>query len=487
MHVKALVLAAALFATAFAVLPAASMPASAATTYLSQNLTVSAGPTDAFGGGDYRFIEFGTPATGTDAAFGVVWGNATRANNVYIVAIKARYLGIGQVYWSNGTRIIANKPVKIYTIYAAQLQDILEYKDVTLDGVANYSRTYNQTAGKWSNYAFTTDVGYKLTNLSANWVPGTVTPYNDTANRYRTWDFNLTATNLAYYNITSHAKLTGALPEVRFTFHLNASLVQDTDVSFPQWNITVGQVAGHYVLSSVVAMPDLTLPSVKTVHYDVKFDQLISGWSYANQNNNPATRRLLLEIGSIVANYVPADVLAGWRLLHDLNDEGNATYTTPQGPESADNTTGPYSTPHVFASPNLNFGGARTQIAKFLWVSNSTVDNVTQPVVGQVVGGWAFAILDANGLYYGFVMLLGLNYVGGTTIVHDPSVTSDVVTDLQLPSAPGGGTTGPTGNGLFVAAVLGIVILVILALVALLLIQRRKKEEPPAPPTPPAP
>src|SRR5512136_2260023 len=177
---RAFTLLVAILLTVSALAFLATVPlAQAATTNLSGQLTESAGSTAAFGGGDYRFIQFGN-----DSAFGVVWGNATHANNIYVVAVKARYLGVGQAYWANGTRLVANQPIKVYTIYAAQLQNLTEYRDNTNDGVANYTRTYNYTSHSWTNYNFTTDVGYKFVNLSTNWAPSPVTRV--TASTYRT-------------------------------------------------------------------------------------------------------------------------------------------------------------------------------------------------------------------------------------------------------------------------------------------------------------
>ncbi len=477
MRAITLLVAALLTVSAFAFL-ATAPAAQAATTNLSGQLIESAGSTTAFGGGDYRFVQFGN-----DSAFGVVWGNATHANNIYVVAIKARYLGVGQAYWANGTSFVANQPIKVYTVYAAQLQNITEYRDNTNDGVANYTRTYNSTTGTWSNYAFTGDVGYKFVNLSTNWVPSPVTRV--TQPTYRTWSFSLNATNLAYYNITNKKKLPGTPPIVNYTFHLNASLVQDTNVSVPQWNVTVSRVLGHDVITNVVRMQDLVLASVKTVHYDLKWDQYISGWTYDARDNNPAQRRLLLEVGTIVANYIPPAVVAGWNLLvHHLGDDGTGSYEATSGNETVDNSTGAYTSPHVFKSPSLDFGGNWTRIARFLWSSNDTVDGANSTVLGQVEGGWRFFYADARGLYYGFVLLVGLNYQGGGTIVHDPTVSADVMTDLQFPKASTTPTvTPPAGYG---ALVVGIVILLVLVLVALALIVRsRRKQEPPIPPAQP--
>ena len=270
---------------------------------------------------------------------------------------------------------------------------------------------------------------------------------------------------------------------MNYTFHLNASLVQDTNVSVPQWNVTVTRILGREVVTSVVRLQDLVLDSVKTVHYTVKWDQLISGWVYDNRNNNPALRRLLLEVGSIVVNYVPAGVVEGWRLLvHQLGDDGRATYSTSAGNQTVDNTTGAYGGPRVFTSPNLEFGGDWTRIARFLWSSNDTVDGADSTVLGQVEGAWGFFYVDPRCAFYGFVMLVGLNYLGGTTIVHDPTVTADVMTDFEYPSAstPPGGTTSPANFG---AVIVGIVLIVVLVLVAYAMIVRgRKKQGPPAQP-----
>ncbi|MDQ1372614.1 MAG: hypothetical protein QG582_1532, partial [Candidatus Thermoplasmatota archaeon] len=58
------------------------------------------GVTEILGGGDHFFVKFGT-----DAVFGVVWGTEGDENAVYFVAIKARYLGLAQVYNNDGEKI----------------------------------------------------------------------------------------------------------------------------------------------------------------------------------------------------------------------------------------------------------------------------------------------------------------------------------------------------------------------------------------------
>jgi len=117
------------------------------------------------------------------------------------------------------------------------------------------------------------------------------------------------------------------------------------------------------------------------------------------------------------------------------------------------------------------------------------VDNTTQPVYGQIEGGFAFlAVGEGGSVFGGFVLLIGLNFAGGNEVIHDPTVTSDVTTDLQF-SAPG---ALPPERSILGAVILGIVAIVAIALLAYLILTRRNKEEPPerppaSPPSPPEP
>jgi len=64
---------------------------------VNERLVEDIRPSDLLGGGDKVFVRFGA-----DAAFGVLWGNATNPNHVYMVALKARYLGVAQVVDESG-------------------------------------------------------------------------------------------------------------------------------------------------------------------------------------------------------------------------------------------------------------------------------------------------------------------------------------------------------------------------------------------------
>jgi len=127
-------------------------------------------------------------------------------------------------------------------------------------------------------------------------------------------------------------------------------------------------------------------------------------------------------------------------------------------------------------SPSVDFGGTWTRIARLVWVTNAVVDGAPSLVYGQIVSGVRFAGIGENGnAFVGFALLAGLSFQGGATIVHDPSVMTDVQADLQLP--------GSAGSGILTAAIVAAVAVVAaVLLIVVLLTRRRKRAVPPPPP-----
>src|SRR5256712_6845853 len=181
-------------------------------------------------------------------------------------------------------------------------------------------------------------------------------------------------------------------------------------------------------------MADLTV-SGKVVHYDLKWDQDIEGWTYGAGNTAGVRSRILLEPGAVVGNLVPAPVVDAWFLTRA---SGTAEFNSTAGARSANDTTGTYATVQRLQTPNIDFAGNWTRIARLLWAGNSIVDGVVQPVYGQVVAGVRIrAIGEQGNAFVGFVLLAGLSFRGGASIVHDPTVSTAIQADLQLPGGPG--------------------------------------------------
>ena len=471
MHAKAILLVLCLLATAMAAIFAA--PMSRAATLINGQLVEESGPTSVLGGGDHVFVRFGS-----DAAFGVVYGTTANPNNVYIVAIKARYLGVAQVADTQNRTIAENRPIKIYTLYAVKLDSIIEFRDTNRNNVADYGRLYNSTTGRFSDYFNRLDTLYKKVDLRTNWTRDTIQQSSDSTNR--TWTFNLTAGNLSYANVANHTGSTALpLPTVRFTFHLNASLEEVNNATVPQWRVTVDTAGGRNDVVNLTRMANLVV-SGKAVHYDLKWDQSISGWSYDGANTG-TRRRLFLELGAVVGNLIPAALVDAWfdaRAMGRFGETGTASFNSTVGAERANDTTGPYLVVRRLTSPSVDFGGNSTRIARLVWVSNAVVDGAPSVVYGQIVSGVRFASIGENGnAFVGFALLAGLSFQGGATIVHDPTVTTDVQADLQLPASP--------GSGLLTAAIVAAVAVVAAVLLIVLLLTRRRKRKQAVPPPPP--
>jgi hypothetical protein len=475
MHIKAILIASCLLIVAL--MAVFTSPPVGAATYINDQLVEERGDTAILGGGGHVFVRFGR-----DAAFGIVYGTTANPNNIYVVAIKARYLGVGQVVDSQGRSIIENRAIKVYTLYAMKLDSIVEFRDGNGNNVADYFRAYNSTTGKFSNYyarPASGDTLYKRVDLNTNWTLGSINRTSGTG--YRSWTFNLSAQNLSYSAVANY---TGGLPAVplplvQFTFHLNASLQQVTNVSVPQWKVTV---SGGNAIASVTRMTDL-LVSGKAAHYDLKWDQDIEGWTFAAGNNAGNARRLLLEVGAVVGNIIPAALADQWldnHVLGRMREAGTAQFNTTTGAATANGTTGIYGVVQRLQTPNVDFGGNWTRIGRYVWTANSVVDGTNRPVYGQIVAGQRFTGIGESGdRFIGFVLLAGLSFRGGASVMHDPSVTTDIQADLQLPASPA------SPSALIIALVGAVVVIAALLLIAILVARRRRREELPPPPPPP--
>jgi hypothetical protein len=317
-------------------------------------------------------------------------------------------------------------------------------------------------------------------SLSTSWTRSAIQRSNGT--EWRSWEFNLSASNLPYAPVANYSgSLAGPFPTVTFTFHLNASLEQVTNATVPQWKVTVGTNGSRYYVTDLSRLQNLTV-SGKVVHYDLKWDQEIKGWSYSN--GNPAgARRLLLELHSIVGNLIPAPIVDTWleaRTVSRAGEAGTARFDTPSGIRTANDTTGGYPGVQPLRSPYLDFEGSWTRIGRLDWVTNSTVDGSTQPLYAQVLGGWRVRAIGENGnAFTGFVILAGMSFRGGADIVHEPTVTTDVEADLDLPGAP---PLGGLGGLLLLAGVAAVAIVAVLLLLLLVILPRRRRGAPPAVP-----
>jgi len=421
----------------------------------TDKLTTEEGTTTDLGGGDYFFVKFGT-----DAAFGIVWGTEETQNNVYFVAVKARYLGMAQVYDVEGKLVEGNRTVKIYTLYTVKLADMLEFDDLNDNGLLPYHRVY-------SNYNFTgeyvsTEPIYKQVDFKTAWDKST-TQYEET-DESREWSFDLTAKDLAYDYINSSADTDvgdNKLNNFTLTFHLEANMMQYDNVSLPQWRITVqrGPLGNAWWFTDADRLDDIQV-SGKVFTYNMKWDQMIEGWDYDPSNANPA---LLMEVESLVGNWIPTGV-ATWmnmNMVRAMNENGYMYCREVSGDLDVDDSTGVLTTPKTLTTPRLTFGGEKTRIGALEWVSNVTVDSVQAQVHAQVMAGVPVWAMARNGaMFAGFAVLSAMTFPGGNMIVHDPTFSSEALVDVE-DSDPGlGGLVLMIGIGAALIIVIAVVLVV---------------------------
>ena len=424
-------------------------PASAAT-IVNEELTTSEGATDLLGGGDHFFVKFGT-----DAAFGIVWGTNETENNVYFVALKAKYLGFAQVYDKQGNIVEENHTIKIWTLYAVKLSSLLEFNDLNQDGALDYTRTYDEATEKYTSYVATEPL-YKKVDLKTAWdaSPVEYTEADDTKH----WSFDLTAANESYQLLDA-----GAAPAVgddmlnqfKLTFNLEAKAVQVDNAELPQWKLTVttGPLGKTWV-TDAERMQNIQVNG-DVVRYGVKWDQEIQGWDFDTVNANPM---LMLEFESLVGNSFPAAWM-GAAMLQYMNAVSVMNCASVEGNLTVNETTGDLERPKQLIQTRLTFTAGWTSVGNLTWVDDATVDGEPALVRAQVMAAHRVLGLSADGkVFVGFVALGGMSFPGGSLIIHDPTFTTDALVNVD--------TTTKTLPVFMIGLVLGVVVIIGVAVVA---------------------
>lgn len=440
--------------------------ASAATTDRTSQITTEVGPTSDLGGGDHFLVKFGS-----DAAFGILWGNETNHNNIYFVSYVSRYLGYINVDYPNGS-VISKQPLKIYTLYAVQLDRLIEYNDSDGNGVLSYS--------PFAGTVFSDLLGlgheqiYKGVNLDTAWT-GSNWQNGTEVNGNLTWSFTLTATNLSYsynprYDASKDMSGDNMLNSISLTFHLTASTKHEDNLAIPQWNVTMTRgLFGQPKFSDLDRSNDLNV-SGNVTNYQVKWSKDIEGWDFDSQDANPT---IMAEYHVLVVNYIPPRV-TGLMALAECQKMiaatgDNGTMTADNGALDGSSNIAAFS----LHTPRLTFGGPTTRIGLFEWVQNCTVDGRTENATGQVTALMPFNVHYRGNEFYGFIASVGISYPGGSSIVQDPDISSQALTDVALSTNSGGG--GGEARSPFSGLAIGLMLVVVVAVVLAILIASRRK------------
>lgn len=397
------------------------------------------GATEAYGGGNYYLIAFGTQKTGLDAAFGVIWGTEENPNSIMPFAVQARYLGVAQVYDDNGNVIEENYPIKVYTFYGLKLETILEFNDTNGDGICNFIR--DPDAAWWQSKWEHEPIYNKRIDLNTAWTVSKVSSSENKSTQEKSWQFTLTAINQAYKRLRLQRPLDegaegNVLEKLEFTFHLRAKLVEVDGIPVPQFNVTItddpdleDEAAAWPVLSSE-RMEDKMYTGKKAL-YGIKWDHEIDGWDFNPNNQN---KSLLMEFRAVLGNFIPATTTHWFRaqFMQRLGEDGRARYRNENGMWVNSTADDPEPLAPRRVRNRIEFEGNWSKVGRFTWASNVTVDGQEKEMYAQVQAGIPFALPGRYGrLYSGFALIGGLSYPGGDSIYHDPGIEGEMTFDIS--------------------------------------------------------
>ena len=402
----------------------AMVSASAEDTDMYKRVAVERGKTDLLGGGESVFLKFGN----WDAAFGILWGTNETPNNLYILVVQARYVGMADAYDKNGAKIGGNIPLKVYTMYVVKLEDIFEFNDTNGNGIADYYLRSGDGI-RYGDYVAHEPV-YKGVSLKTAWSASNAKVADDPVNKTRTYQITITAENMLYFRV-GNVSTAGELNKLEFTFHLRAGVMHVDNATLPHFDLTCEKgYGGHrYGIVNAKYTGQVTV-SGDVGKYAVKWDHLIEGWDFDPSNTN---KSLVMEFHALVGNFVSDEMLDLAAAMKRTGDSGEARYSTDTSAgtvsEDSSGTTWP-STPQRrigIKMPRIDFEGNWTRIARFTWTSSVDVDGQEKQMYAQIQGGRRVILTGPQGLFAGFGVLGGLSYPGGDRIYHDPGVDSEIL------------------------------------------------------------
>ncbi|MEM3395994.1 MAG: hypothetical protein QW620_00595 [Thermoplasmata archaeon] len=326
-----------------------------------------------------------------DITFGVLFGDEHHNNSVIVYTSTTRYFGGAELYDTNGN-YLGKRGIPITTICAQRFDYLGEFQRASSDQL------------------FSPIERIKGTNLNGSWEFGNLTKVIDNASRSAEISFTLSRYNLTYTHLNSETPA-GVLEKISLTFHLHLSIENKTITDVPWYKVTVDRRDNNKIVDSEFLRYENYSSGV--VNGSFKYDHLIEGWDFA-------TNKSALAMGTtiVVLNYVHNKV-AEW--LHAEYGRMGAN----AGNESiANESTGPTS-PRAITRDAIAFKDNWQRIGVFRWVNNVTVDGVEKPMLFQVHAWERLAFQYANGHLRGFGVKGAFLYPQGTTIYHDPGLSTE--------------------------------------------------------------
>lgn len=385
------------------------------------------------GGGE--FIGIHNPDN--DAMIGVLYGTEENPNNVYIVSVFTRYLGVADIYGENGVELASDRPIPVRTLYAQRFETLYEFADMNDDGVWDSRRVEGQQYGQHQSpdeENMTMEPVFKKVPLKTSWEPSEMVK-KDHGNGSVEWSLVLAAKDLAYRApiLGSTLRRVGTLETVQLTFHLYVQRRNVTRDDIPSYRVEVKRgVLGGYTIGDT-ERTEYRSHNGTALSAKVKYDHSIVGWDFSARNPSP---HLLLSTEVLFLNGASPRVSQFLRYMREDDFEGNGTidYTTPSGEQwirernalegSGEDPVVSQSSvrPSLVQKNRLGIADNWQRVGQLRWVSNVTVDGEEDNMFFQIYFARAFRGVNANGaMFSGMGVVGGFSYPGGSNIYHDPT------------------------------------------------------------------
>ena len=419
-------------------------PATARAEVLSieEHLTVEAGSTSEWEGGDYVAINM---TKGDSLAwFGVIYGNETHPNCPTLVTAYVRFLGGAEVRNEDGAIMVPAMGIPVLTVYVQKLFALIEFSDDgylrpmenDVVGAGNGLLAFEPLGGSLTDFALgSVEPVHKLLELNGTWERSEIEETRTLGTTEKEWQFTLSQKNQLYDKIWDNEgavdddgsrpgeERDGKLNEAAFTFHVGTRL-DKYNVSVPWY--TVGWKDGGVISSSEAEPRTYEGTSLTT---ELKFDHALKGWDYARDDN-----LLMLETGTVFATFIP-EFVQSWLDLQFVNATGQdaagiaelETFTggeqdilaTDDIPEGS----------HQIVKDSITFRDNWQKVGEMNWVSNVTVDHEEREMKFQIHAGENIDWPGENddGYVRGILFIGGYIYPAGHDIFHDPAFVANAL------------------------------------------------------------
>lgn len=413
-------------------------PATAKAEVLSieDHLTVEAGSTTEWEGGDYVAINM---TKGDSLAwFGVVYGNETHDNCPTLITAYVRFLGGAEIRNEDGAMMVPATGIPVLTVYVQKLFALIEFSDTgylkpfenEVVGAGNGLFDFEHLGGNLTDFALgSVEPVYKLLELNGTWDRSDIEEVRTLGTTEKEWEFTLSQKNQLYTKIWDNEAPTngdgsrpgeerdGKLNEAAFTFHVGTRL-DKYNVSVPWYN--VGWKDGK-IISSSESEPRVYEGTSLTT--ELKFDHSLKGWDYADEGN-----LLMLETGTVFATFIP-EFVQSWLDLQFVNATGDGATgiaeieTFTGGEQDIQATDDIPDGSSQLVKDKITFRDNWQKVGEMNWVSNATVDGHEKQMKFQIHAGENIDWPGENddGYVRGILFIGGYIYPTGHDIFHDPA------------------------------------------------------------------